>query len=327
MTDLGGALPGVTGGGWRMPTEVSFQVAKSMKICRFAILCGSIWFTAVMSCLGDDLQALLGLPKARNGHAVGSLVIDGGPFPTDPVADRFVSLAGGKNARILVITTAKRRSPGQAMRRYRWWANLAERNEVEQVLLWSPAWESETRNAEALEFLANATGVWMTGGDQARLEKWLVDEGYSERIRNVYRRGGVVGGTSAGTAILSRPAILGGTADDISLGSGLGLLTRAVCEQHLDRQGRLLRLLTVVQKTQERPIGIAVQEWSALVLGPRRMETIDEFSDARETPEEERKRTVFLFPLPAGGYVADSLVAGDSAELQFTADSGFRLDR
>jgi cyanophycinase len=272
---------------------------------------------AIMSCRepaarGQSLDEVLGLPESFDTGRQGSLILDGGKL-AEPSPERFLELAGGREARILVITAASRLEPETAAERYSWWTALPGQQRAASVLIWSPAWENEPRNEEALAFLETATGVWITGGDQSRLEDWLVEGDYGNRIREVFRRGGVIGGTSAGTAILSRPAILGGNAEGCRLGNGLGLLTKAVTEQHLDRPGRLQRIVSVVEQSEESRIGIGVQEHTALIIRGNSLETAGAGS------------AVFVFPSSQGGCVTETLEAGQSATIERHEALGFRL--
>jgi len=134
--------------------------------------------------------------------------------------------------------------------------------------------------------LDDVTGVWFTGGDQARLTPVLLGTPALRAIQAVRERGGVIGGTSAGAAIMSDSMITGnqyragvdtvGYYDDefptigrrtIEVVPGLGFLHGAIVDQHFIRRERQNRLLSVVL---ERPtlVGVGIDESTALEVEP-----------------------------------------------------------
>jgi cyanophycinase len=125
--------------------------------------------------------------------------------------------------------------------------------------------------------LDDVTGVWFTGGDQARLTPILLGSAALRAMQAVRQRGGVIGGTSAGAAIMSDSMITGnqyragadtvGYYDDefpmigrrvIEIVPGLGFLHGAIVDQHFIRRERHNRLLSVVL---ERPtlVGVGIR--------------------------------------------------------------------
>jgi cyanophycinase len=144
------------------------------------------------------------------------------------------------------------------------------------------AWSKNAWNAESVSAVSDAAGFWFTGGDQMRITQTLLGEDGGESpllalIRERLARGAVVGGSSAGAAIMSRDMIAGGIsftalleplASDYSdtedqdsgrlyLSRGLGLFPKSVIDQHFDRKARLGRLVRALAATgQSRGFGI-----------------------------------------------------------------------
>jgi cyanophycinase len=118
--------------------------------------------------------------------------------------------------------------------------------------------------AEFVRPLERATGVWISGGVQGRLEYYYAGTRVEKALRGVLERGGVVGGTSAGAACLSKVMIRYGKSDAVT-GRGLGLLERAVVDQHFSERHREERLLGVLK---EHPglVGLGIDESAALVV-------------------------------------------------------------
>jgi cyanophycinase len=127
-----------------------------------------------------------------------------------------------------------------------------------------------------------ADAIWFAGGDQLRLTQTLLDgEGAPTpmitAIRERLARGAVIGGTSAGAAIMSDPMIARGQSmavllDDASVGEplrnspGLGFFEHGLVDQHFDSSARLGRMAVALQRLEpERRVGFGVDENSALV--------------------------------------------------------------
>jgi len=132
----------------------------------------------------------------------------------------------------------------------------------------------DSMQAETLaSHLHEASGVWIPGGDQNRLMRLLGhSSAFRQAIQGVLRRGGVVGGTSAGASLMgrwmptgernAREAVRRGA---VSLGRGLDLLPNTIVDQHFIRRNRWARLLCAVL---EHPdcVGIGLDEGAWAVV-------------------------------------------------------------
>lgn len=126
--------------------------------------------------------------------------------------------------------------------------------------------ETPERAADPLfvDPIAAANAAYFTGGDQARiLRAFRPDEGDTigmEALRGILARGGVIGGTSAGAAMMSDPMIRGGTSrrallagvsdDDnrgVSIGRGMGFFPYGIVDQHFWERSRVGRLATALR--------------------------------------------------------------------------------
>jgi cyanophycinase len=221
----------------------------------------------VLATLGADL-ALLAIASPPEQAAVPrqvtrgpALVICGGGGLPESVRDRFLDLAGGPQARIVVIPTAHQ---------------FAERLS-EQVVL--DPWRVKgvtsvhvlhTRSREAAndtEFvkpLTEATGVWLGGGRQSSLTDAYLGTEVERQLKALLDRGGVIGGTSAGAAVMTRVMIAGGrTQPDVK--EGFDFLPGAVVDQHFLKRNRLSRLLSVLSDHPDL-VGLGIDERTALVV-------------------------------------------------------------
>ena len=173
------------------------------------------------------------------GPARGSLVIVGGAMRDPAILDRFVELAGGPDAPIVVIPTA---GGGEAYDQY-YMGLRAFREAGATDLTVLHTTDREEANSEAfVEALRHARGVWFPGGRQWRLADAYLDTRVHDELRGVLDRGGVVGGSSAGATILGSYLARGDTASNtVMMGDhqvGFGFLRGVAIDQHLLRRNR-----------------------------------------------------------------------------------------
>ncbi len=202
----------------------------------------------------------------------GKLVICGGGEAADEIYDEFVRLAGGKKARIVLISSAFPYESKQAIEeRFLGWKQY----KLASFHILDADDRAEANDDDFLRPLEKATGVWFSGGDQNRLSDRYNGTKTELAIRRVVERGGVVGGTSAGAAFQSQVMIKYGRTNDTAVTDGLGLVQRAVIDQHFTQRGRHTRLLDVLDKRPEL-IGIGVDECTALVVQGNHLRAIGE---------------------------------------------------
>ena len=129
----------------------------------------------------------------------------------------------------------------------------------------------ETSEDPRLDMLADAKAVFFTGGDQLKITTRLGGTALLERIEEIYRRGGVVGGTSAGATAIGEMMLVGSPHEgicklsDIQMTPGLGLVKNMIIDQHFSERGRIRRLLGAVAQN-PRMLGIGIDEDTAIVV-------------------------------------------------------------
>jgi cyanophycinase len=205
----------------------------------------------------------------ENEHDRGALLLcGGGPLPI-AVLELFFQYGKGEEGKLVIIPTA---------------SALADSGDFSIALgSWSDFnWGKvdvlhalDRAQAEVDDFAAtlkDATAVWMTGGDQGRLAERYQGTDVEQEIRNVMNRGGVVGGTSAGSAIASRVMISGGQRQ-ARIGDGLDLLPNAIIDQHFSQRSRFERLASAVAAHPER-VGIGIDESTGLLVDKKRAQVI-----------------------------------------------------
>ena len=238
-----------------------------------AVVIASIW----LGCASTKPE-LSSTPNAGTGHLV---IVGGGPIP-EVIDRRFLQLAGGANARIVVFPMASESGTESGAERAALFKKLGAAAAVSMNLN-----RKDVGADSVARTLGQATGIWFPGGDQNRLTAAIIGTAVLDSIRSRYRNGAVVGGTSAGAAVMSDPMISGderrpgGTRppadssdnwmtidrDDVILVPGSGLLPNVTVDQHFLRRKRHNRLISVVL---ERPNGLAIgiDESTALVVSP-----------------------------------------------------------
>jgi cyanophycinase len=209
------------------------------------------------------------------------LIVGGGPIP-DALLERFVTLAGGPGRARIVIYPMSSEYPDAGLELAGDFRKLGA--EAERIVL-SRA-EADTEGAA--KRLDGVTGIWFGGGDQSRLTAALGGTRVEAAIRRRYLEGAVVGGTSAGAAVMSTPMITGDerkpggdrppakdssdafmtiAREDVVTTEGFGLIRGAIVDQHFVRRRRSNRLLSVVLEHPEL-VGIGIDESTALEVGP-----------------------------------------------------------
>ncbi len=220
--------------------------------------------TPRLASTSTSTSASVAFPKAssdlrRNG---GSLVICGGGAIPDRVRDKFLELAGGSRARIVVIPTAHAvaDSPGVGALLDPWKA----RPSVASLELLHTRSRETADDADFVRPLTTATGVWLGGGLQTSLTAAYLGTEVERQLNALLERGGVIGGTSAGAAVMTRVMISRGRTR-AEVAQGFGFLPGAVVDQHFLKRNRMARLLSVVTDHPDL-IGLGIDERTALVV-------------------------------------------------------------
>lgn len=253
----------------------------------------------------------------------GTLFIVGGGEQPKELVQAFVDLAGGSHARIAVVPTATEESAEAGKEKVDELRGYGAQAFVVDVT------RKQAESDSVVTLIGTATGIWFGGGDQVKLADSLVGTAALRAMLARYQAGAVVGGTSAGAAVLSDSMITGNqkrpTADSvgyygdefpniargaIQISPGFGFITNAIVDMHFIRRERANRLLDVVL---ERPslLGVGIDEGTAVRVDPdgrwtvlgRSAAIVIDARDARVTgPEAPRLGAsgIHLSLLPAG---------------------------
>lgn len=200
----------------------------------------------------------------------GQLVIIGGAEDKEgdcTVLREFVRCAGGTKAKIAVMTAATS-LPGEVGEDY---IRVFERLGVESVRVVDTDRRDDAERAENLKIVEEATGAFFTGGDQARIIEYIKGTKLDELLHKRNADGMVVGGTSAGAAMMPDVMIVEGDsetnprADIVEMGVGMAFLPGVVIDQHFAQRGRLGRLIAALVQ-QPVVLGFGIDEDTGIVV-------------------------------------------------------------
>jgi cyanophycinase len=209
----------------------------------------------------------VGAARAQTvGPERGTLFIAGGGMRDPALAQRFIELAGGTDARIVVIPTA-----GEEADYSQEWDGLdafRALGAVNLVVL-------HTRDRTVADtdgfagMLRDADAVWFTGGRQWRIADAYLGTATERELHALLARGGTIGGSSAGATIQGSFLARGDTrSNTIMMGDheqGFGFLANTAVDQHLLRRNRQFDLIPVIE-AHPGLFGIGIDENTAIVV-------------------------------------------------------------
>jgi cyanophycinase len=212
----------------------------------------------------------------------GPLVIIGGAEDKEGdclILREFVRRAGGTKAQIVIMTAATE-LPREVGENY---TRVFERLGAENVRIVDTESREDARSSTALEAIGKATGIFFTGGDQARITSILKDTEIDAAIHKRLSEGAVVAGTSAGAAVMPDVMIVEGDSETnprmeiVDLGPGMGFMPGVVIDQHFSQRGRLGRLISALAQ-QSAVLGFGIDENTAMIVTDNQIEVIGEGS-------------------------------------------------
>jgi cyanophycinase len=183
------------------------------------------------------------------------------------ILEKFVRIAGGDDARILVIPTASRLNE-TGPNYMKLFEELGARSRCIPVER-----REDCFGDEILDVLKRTTGIFITGGNQLRLSTILGGTPVAQALWRMNAEGIPLAGTSAGAAIMTEHMIAGGRSgpspreSGVELAPGLGLTNRVIIDQHFSQRGRMGRLLAALSFN---PFvcGLGLDENTAAFIGP-----------------------------------------------------------
>jgi cyanophycinase len=192
-------------------------------------------------------------------------------FRDKVILSTFAELAGGAEGRVVVISTAS--SLGEAaIAAYR---ELFLGLGLGRVSGVHPQERRDADGEEGIALLSEATGVFLTGGNQSRLTQVVAGTRLADAISNAHDRGVPIAGTSAGASALGAHMVAFGRPGPtpknrmVHLAAGLGIVPGIVVDQHFEQRGRIGRLLALVAQSPSL-LGLGIDEDTCAVVHPDR---------------------------------------------------------
>lgn len=197
------------------------------------------------------------------------IIIGGGE---DKKADKkvlkeVVKLAGGKDARIGIVTTATK-LPQEVGQEYE---KLFKEMGVSEVNSINIGGRKTSDIHGTIERIMDYSCLFFSGGDQLRISSIIGGTGFHKLVHDFCRDGKVIAGTSAGASMMSEIMIVEGEDQEaparctIKLAPGMGLIRGVVIDQHFNQRGRIGRLFAAVAQNPS-ILGIGIDEDTAVVV-------------------------------------------------------------
>jgi cyanophycinase len=236
----------------------------------------------------------------------GKLIIAGGNLVSSrrEIHALLINYAGGANSKLAIVPTASVEDPISAMNSIEeLWIELGiiPTNIIKLPIFADESGISKETQGDHegfVQMLDGVTGIWFTGGDQYYTSKAFIrkdgsDTNVLKSMKDIYTNGGVIGGSSAGAAIMSSVMIASGTSQsavskpaeygyehyedssvdlrsNLRLVQGLGFFTAGVIDQHVDARPRMLRLVrAVIDSKKNLSMGYGVSEDTAMIYNSK----------------------------------------------------------
>ena len=214
-------------------------------------------------------------PERSGGPRAGHLLIIGGAedkLRQRQILSRFATLAGGADARVAVISTASSLGD-EATELYE---SLFRQLGIPEVRGLRPLTREDANQPAAVDAVRDATGIFMTGGNQLRLSSVIGGTALGRAVIDRHKHGVIVAGTSAGASAISTHMVAFGTSGATpkqrmtQMSAGLGLLPGVIIDQHFEQRNRIGRLLALVAQSPAL-LGIGIDEDTAALVSPAGM--------------------------------------------------------
>jgi len=211
------------------------------------------------------------------GRPRGHLFIIGGGDRPEAMMKRFVELASSFGSGRIVVLPMASATPDETGR------NLVEefkRLGAKEAVYYNFSRQEAEKHPNA-RLLAESGGIFFSGGDQSRVTQAILDTPIHKMVLDLYYQGAVIGGTSAGAAVMSELMITGDEvrkpaeghefetieSANVILVRGLGLIKSAIIDQHFATRKRHNRLISVIAVHPEL-LGIGIDESTAILVNP-----------------------------------------------------------
>lgn len=214
------------------------------------------------------------IPSSIHPEEKSKLMIIGGA-QTPQIEKKFVELAGGPNARIIIIPNAGSDPKRNSEIEKKTFTSLGAKADY---ILFTRETADDEANLKKMEW---ANAVFFTGGDQSDLTHDMLGTKLLDKVFDIYNNGGTVGGTSAGAAVMSEVMITGNELlhndstgafltiekNNIETKKGFGFLKTVIIDQHFLKRKRHNRTIAALIEHPDL-LGVAIDEATAIIVYP-----------------------------------------------------------
>lgn len=213
-------------------------------------------------------------PVRPVAQAAGPVMVIGGAedkLRHKAILTRFAKFSGGADGYVVVISTASSLGD-EATQIYR---ELLTGLGIGRVSGLRPEERAEANDPAVTKLLAEATGIFLIGGNQSRLTQVVGGTKLADGLHLAHDRGAVLAGTSAGASAMASHMVAFGQSGPtpknrmVQLSAGLGVIQNVVIDQHFEQRGRIGRLLALVAQS-PMLLGIGVDEDTCAIVHPDR---------------------------------------------------------
>ena len=204
----------------------------------------------------------------------GTLMIVGGGI-TPGMLKRFINEAGGPDQPIIIVPTAIGRGAETYAQRFMTVLTKAGAKNLSIVHASTP---DQAVQPELLARIKKAKGVWFTGGRQWRIVDGFLDTAAANAFHDVLKRGGVIGGSSAGATIQGDYLVRGNPLGNWEMMAegyerGFAFIPGVAIDQHFSQRNRF-KDMELLKRTFPQVIGFGIDEMTAVVVKGHQMEVI-----------------------------------------------------
>ncbi len=228
----------------------------------FAMVCVTVWASSLV-CRGDENADV----EFRPDGLTGTLVIAGGGSVPEEVPSLLLEAVGDSGS-LVIIGDASEDAPSAEKDAAEW----LNESKITSTVTIDPATAAELRAEKLAELIDRASAVWICGGQQSRLSEMDRAHHVELSLLRLLNRSGIIGGTSAGAAIMSKIMIASGS-DMPEIAVGWNLLPGAIVDQHFSERGRLERSQIAVDRNPQL-FGIGIDEDTAVKVTGRRLQVL-----------------------------------------------------
>ncbi len=206
--------------------------------------------------------------KKAGKNKTGTLIIIGGKEDKSGDMHILTGLAQLIGKKKMVIVTVASAVPNDIWDDYK---NIFYSMGLKNLVHFSVEQHDEAKHPKQLKIFENAHAVFFTGGDQLKITTKIGGTPVLDCILDIFRKGGIIAGTSAGAASMGKNMLIGGENSEShkvgnwKMAPGLGFIEDIIIDQHFAQRGRIGRLLGAVALNPG-ILGVGIDEDTAIVI-------------------------------------------------------------